>query len=134
MTPSVVDDSAVHMIRDNNSKSLPHAVQPCAKVQGIGVIGANHIGFATSIGSPYEMGLADTTCVSVDSVLPSARQAHSGKIPGTGRVFDAIADPDQACDGSADRPSVGLRWERNLAILWECRWREDGHRPADAGL
>ena len=36
----------------------------CDQVQGIGVIGANHRGFATDIGSAFEMGLGETSCVS----------------------------------------------------------------------
>ena len=45
-TPSVIDDSAVHMIRDNSKCILcRRCVAVCDNVQGIGVIGANHRGF-----------------------------------------------------------------------------------------
>ena len=50
-TPSIIDDSAVHMIRDNSKCILCRRCSAvCEKVQGIGVIGANMRGFATFIG------------------------------------------------------------------------------------
>ena len=65
MTPSEIDDSAAHMIRDNSKCILcRRCVAVCDNVQGIGVIGANHRGFATDIGSAFEMGLGETSCVS----------------------------------------------------------------------
>ena len=64
-TPSVIDDSAVHMIRDNSKCILCRRCSAvCEKVQGIGVIGANMRGFATFIGSAFDMGLGETSCVS----------------------------------------------------------------------
>ena len=53
-----LDVTAAHMIRDNNKCILCRRCSAvCEKVQGIGVIGPNHRGFATSIGSAFEMGL-----------------------------------------------------------------------------
>ena len=64
------------MIRDNNKCILCRRCSAvCEKVQGIGVIGPNHRGFATSIGSAFEMGLGDTSCVSCGqciAVCPTA--------------------------------------------------------------
>lgn len=52
-TPSTIDYSAAHMIRDNSKCILCRRCSAvCDKVQGIGVIGANMRGFATFIGSP----------------------------------------------------------------------------------
>ena len=60
-----LDDSAVHMIRDNNKCILCRRCSAvCGKVQSVGVIGPNNRGFATFIGSPFDMGLGDTSCVS----------------------------------------------------------------------
>ena len=60
-----IDDSAAHMIRDNSKCILcRRCVAVCEHVQGIGVIGANNRGFATEIGSAFEMGLGETSCVS----------------------------------------------------------------------
>ena len=63
-TPFEIDDSAVHMVRDNTKCVLcRRCVAACEKWQGIGVIGANERGFATNIGSAFGLGLADTACV-----------------------------------------------------------------------
>ena len=68
-TPSTIDDSAVHMIRDNSKCILcRRCVAVCEKVQGIGVIGANQRGFNTEIGSAFEMGLGETSCVSLSLI------------------------------------------------------------------
>ena len=56
-TPSKIDSSAVHMIRDNSKCILcRRCVAVCKEVQGIGVIGANMRGFKTHIGSPLQNG------------------------------------------------------------------------------
>ena len=60
-----LDLTAVHMIRDNNKCILCRRCSAvCEKVQAVGVIGPNNRGFATSIGSAFEMGLGETSCVS----------------------------------------------------------------------
>ena len=57
-----LDESAVHMVRDNNKCILCRRCSAvCEKVQSVGVIGPNNRGFATFIGSPFEMGLGDTS-------------------------------------------------------------------------
>ena len=65
MQQSMVDDSAPHMIRDNSKCILcRRCVGVCENIQGIGVIGANGRGFSTYIGQAFDMGLAQTSCVS----------------------------------------------------------------------
>ena len=60
-----LDDTAAHMVRDDNKCILcRRCVAVCEKTQGIGVIGANERGFKTLIGSPFGMGLGETSCVS----------------------------------------------------------------------
>ena len=64
-----LDESAVHMVRDNNKCILCRRCSAvCEKVQSVGVIGPNNRGFATFIGSPFEMGLGDTSCVGLRTV------------------------------------------------------------------
>ena len=119
MTPSVVDDSAVHMIRDNSKCVLcRRCTAVCAKVQGIGVIGVNHRGFATSMGSPYEKGLATTSCVGCGQCIAVCPTGAITEKDSTGRVFDAIADPEKFC-GSADRTVCPCRAGRRV---WPVRW------------
>lgn len=92
--PSCPDTSATHMIRDNSKCILcRRCVAVCEKVQGIGVIGANERGFATNIGSAFEMGLGETSCVSCGqciAVCPTGALKEKDYIDD---VLAAIADP-----------------------------------------
>ena len=75
-----LDESAVHMVRDNNKCILCRRCSAvCEKVQSVGVIGPNNRGFATFIGSPFEMGLGDTAASAADSVSRHVRRARSTK-------------------------------------------------------
>ena len=93
-TPSTIDDSAVHMIRDNSKCILcRRCVAVCEKVQGIGVIGANQRGFNTEIGSAFEMGLGETSCVSCGQCIAVCPTGALTEKDSTDDVFAAIADP-----------------------------------------
>ena len=95
-TPSEIDDSAVHMFRDNSKCILcRRCVAVCEKVQGIGVIGPNQRGFATNIGSAFEMGLGETSCVSCGqciAVCPTGALYEKSCIDD---VLAAIYDPNK---------------------------------------
>ena len=89
-----LDYSAAHMIRDNNKCILcRRCVAVCEKVQGIGVIGANHRGFATSIGSAFEMGLGETSCVSCGQCIAVCPTGALTEKDYTDEILEAIADP-----------------------------------------
>ncbi|MBQ1410951.1 MAG: iron hydrogenase small subunit [Oscillospiraceae bacterium] len=94
--PSELDESAVHMVRDNSKCILcRRCVAACEKNQGIGVIGANERGFKTKICSAFEMDLADTSCVSCGqciAVCPTGALYEKSNIDD---IFAAIADPDK---------------------------------------
>jgi len=91
-----IDYSSAHMYRDNNKCILcRRCTAVCEKVQGIGVIGANERGFATNIGSAFDMGLGETSCVSCGqciAVCPTGALSEKDK---TDEVFAAIADPNK---------------------------------------
>ena len=90
------DDSAPHMIRDNNKCILcRRCVAVCEKVQGVGVIGANQRGFKTHISSPFEMGLGQTSCVSCGQCIVACPTGALYEKDNTQDVRDAIADPDK---------------------------------------
>ena len=93
-TPSEIDDSAVHMIRDNSKCILcRRCVAVCEKVQAVGVIGANQRGFKTNIGSPFEMGLGETSCVSCGQCIAVCPTGALHEKEYIDDVLAAIADP-----------------------------------------
>ncbi|WP_346698402.1 NADH-dependent [FeFe] hydrogenase, group A6 [Catenibacillus scindens] len=94
MQQSMVDDSAPHMIRDNSKCILcRRCVGVCENIQGIGVIGANGRGFSTYIGQAFDMGLAQTSCVSCGQCIAVCPTGALTEKDSTDQVFAAIADP-----------------------------------------
>ena len=95
-TPSEIDDSAAHMIRDNSKCILCRRCSAvCEKVQGIGVIGPNNRGFATFIGSAFDMGLGETSCVSCGQCIAVCPTGALSEKDCTDDVLAAIADPSK---------------------------------------
>ena len=91
-----LDTSAAHMVRDNNKCILcRRCVATCEKTQGIGVIGANERGFATYIGSAFDMNLSETSCVSCGQCIAVCPTGALYEKDNTKEVFDAIADPEK---------------------------------------
>ena len=93
-TASCIDDSAAHMLRDNSKCILcRRCIAVCEKTQNIGVIGANMRGFATFIGSAFDMGLGETSCVSCGqciAVCPTGALQEKSQLD---QVLAAVADP-----------------------------------------
>lgn len=91
-----IDDSAAHMIRDNNKCILcRRCVAVCEKTQGIGVIGPNNRGFISHIGSAFDLGLGDTACVSCGQCIAVCPTGALAEKDFTSQVFEAIADPSK---------------------------------------
>lgn len=90
------DTSAVHMVRDNNKCVLcRRCVGACEKVQGIAVIGPNNRGFASFIGSAFDMGLAETSCVHCGQCIVACPTGALYEKDDSYKVEAAIADPDK---------------------------------------
>ena len=93
-TPSEIDDSAAHMIRDNSKCILCRRCSAvCEKVQGVGVIGANERGFATNIGSAFGMGLGETSCVACGQCIAVCPTGALHEKEYIDDVLEAISDP-----------------------------------------
>ena len=92
----VVDDSAVHMYRNNNKCILcRRCVAACSKWQGIGVIGPNQRGFNTHIGSAFELSLDEVACVSCGQCIVVCPTGAIAERDQTDEVWAALADPSK---------------------------------------
>ncbi len=92
-TPSELDDSAAHMIRDNSKCILcRRCVAVCDKNQAVSVLGANNRGFATNIGSAFEALLDETSCVSCGQCIVNCPTGALAEKDDTDKVFAALAD------------------------------------------
>jgi len=96
MTTFDIDETAVHMYRDNNKCILCRRCSAvCEKVQGVGVIGANERGFHTYIGSAFDAGLAETSCVSCGQCIAVCPTGALSEKDNTKEVFAALNDPSK---------------------------------------
>jgi NADP-reducing hydrogenase subunit HndD len=96
MMESDLDTSAPHMVRDNNKCILcRRCVAACEKFQSVGVIGPNFRGFKTHIGSPFEMGLADTACVDCGQCIAVCPTGALYEKDFTDRIIEDIHNPEK---------------------------------------
>lgn len=106
-----IDDSSVAIIRDNNKCILcRRCTAACTQLQGIGAIGANDRGFDTHIASPFEMPLAETTCIICGQCVVACPTGALYERDDTKQVFDAIADPTKhvaICAAPSVRATIG---------------------------
>lgn len=87
------DDSAAHMVRDNNKCVLCRRCIAACDQQGISVIGANARGFDTHVSSAFDKDLADVSCISCGQCIvncPTGAIVEKDDIP---NVLAAINDP-----------------------------------------
>ena len=89
------DDSAPHMIRDNSKCILCRRCVAACDNQAISVIGASARGFDTHIGSPFEMPLADYSCVACGQCIVHCPVGALYEKDDTAKVFAAINDPEK---------------------------------------
>ena len=104
-------DNKTPIIRDNNKCILcRRCVATCAKVQEIGVIGANNRGFDTYVGSAFEQALADTSCINCGQCIVACPVGALYERDDTDKVFEAIADPTKhtvICTAPSVRAQIG---------------------------
>lgn len=88
------DDSAVHMVRNDNKCILcKRCVAACDKCQAVAVIGANDRGFNTHIGSAYELGLGEVACISCGQCIVVCPTGAIHEKDQTDDVWRALEDP-----------------------------------------
>ena len=93
-TETKIDNSSAAIVRDNSKCILCRRCSAvCAKVQGIGVIGANNRGFDTQIGCAFETELGSTACVNCGQCIEACPTGALTEVDQTAAVFAALADP-----------------------------------------
>ena len=91
-----IDDSAPHMIRDNNKCVLcRRCAAVCRKWQDVGVIGANERGFRTNISCAFETPLGEVACVSSGQCIVACPTGALSEKDQTQDVLKLLADPEK---------------------------------------
>lgn len=90
-----IDDSAPHMVRDNNKCILCRRCVAACRNQFVGVIGARGRGFNTSIGCAFEDDLNSSACISCGQCIVSCPTGALHEKDQVDEVIDAINDPDK---------------------------------------
>ena len=95
VTPSrPIDDSAVHLSRDNNKCILcRRCIAACSVWQGLGVIGANDRGFDTHISCAFDMPLSMVSCVSCGQCITVCPTGAISEKNNSDEVWEALNDP-----------------------------------------
>ncbi len=89
------DDSAAHMVRDNNKCILCRRCIAACDQQGISVIGANARGFDTHVSSAFDKDLADVSCISCGQCIVNCPTGAIVEKDDTAKVLEAINDPEK---------------------------------------
>ena len=89
-----IDDSAVHLVRDNSKCILcRRCTAVCRKNQFVGVIGPNERGYDTHISSAFDEPLASTACVNCGQCIAVCPTGALSEKDETDKAWAAINDP-----------------------------------------
>ena len=89
------DDSAVHMVRDNNKCILCRRCIAACNAQHVSVIGVNDRGFDTHVGCAFDSDLSAVSCVSCGQCIVNCPTGALSERDDTAKVFQALNDPDK---------------------------------------
>ncbi len=87
------DESAAHLVRDNNKCILCRRCVAACRQQFVSVIGANDRGIDTHIACAFERELDATPCISCGQCITVCPTGALTEKDDTGLVWEALADP-----------------------------------------
>ena len=87
-----IDESAAHLVRDNNKCILCRRCVAVCNEQNLNIIGANDRGIDTSIGNPFNMKLDATPCISCGQCTAVCPTGALTEKDDTDKVWAALAD------------------------------------------
>ena len=94
MTKHEIDDLSPSIVRDNNKCVLcRRCIAACNKTQAVGVIGPVNRGFMTSVESPWNLKLAEMSCINCGQCIAACPVGALYEKDGTQQVWDLLADP-----------------------------------------
>ena len=89
-----IDDSAVHLIRDNSKCVLcRRCVAVCEKKQSVAVIGVLDRGFDTHVSCAFDRNLDETPCVYCGQCITACPTGALTDNDSTETIWEALADP-----------------------------------------
>ena len=87
-----IDESAAHLVRDNNKCILCRRCVAVCNEQNLNIIGANDRGIDTCIGNPFNIKLDATPCISCGQCTAVCPTGALTEKDDTQKVWDALAD------------------------------------------
>ena len=87
-----VDDSAPHLVRDNNKCILCRRCVAVCNQQFVGILGANDRGIDTNVGQAFKLNLNDTPCISCGQCTVVCPTGALTEKDDTEQVWAALAD------------------------------------------
>ncbi len=94
VTKHEIDDLSPSIVRDNNKCVLcRRCVAACNNTQAVGVIGPVNRGFMTAIESPWNLKLAEMSCINCGQCIAACPVGALYEKDGTQQVWDLLADP-----------------------------------------
>ena len=90
-----IDDSAPHMIRNNNKCVLCRRCVAACNEQHVGVIGANDRGIDTNIACAFNKNLSEVACISCGQCIVNCPTGALTEKDDTDKIYEALADPEK---------------------------------------